>query len=204
MEEFLGARRTPAVRRGLFGRKVRRRVLDQPRREHRGQRHRLSAERLGGGPTRLEFKQKVRKVRAVRPDISLSSDFIVGFPGETEQDFRETLALVLPYLRGEAAIRLEDRFYLASAAKLSAALRRLDNAVRHVMIVAHNPGIQEAALALSAEDLSADRQAVERKFPTAALAQIDFAAGPWSAVEPHCGTLVRFVTPHSLAEDAEA
>ncbi|HET8691295.1 MAG TPA: tRNA (N6-isopentenyl adenosine(37)-C2)-methylthiotransferase MiaB [Steroidobacteraceae bacterium] len=46
------------------------------------------------GYTRLEFKQKVRKVRAVRPDISLSSDFIVGFPGETEQDFRETLALV--------------------------------------------------------------------------------------------------------------
>jgi tRNA-2-methylthio-N6-dimethylallyladenosine synthase len=46
------------------------------------------------GYTRLEFKQKIRKVRAARPDISLSSDFIVGFPGETEDDFRRTLELV--------------------------------------------------------------------------------------------------------------
>jgi tRNA-2-methylthio-N6-dimethylallyladenosine synthase len=46
------------------------------------------------GYTRLEYKQKIRKLRAVRPDISLSSDFIVGFPGETEADFAETLALI--------------------------------------------------------------------------------------------------------------
>jgi tRNA-2-methylthio-N6-dimethylallyladenosine synthase len=46
------------------------------------------------GYTRLEFKQKVRKLRAVRPDISLSSDFIVGFPGETEADFQQTLELI--------------------------------------------------------------------------------------------------------------
>jgi tRNA-2-methylthio-N6-dimethylallyladenosine synthase len=46
------------------------------------------------GYTRLEYRQKVRKLRAVRPDISLSSDFIVGFPGETETDFQQTLELV--------------------------------------------------------------------------------------------------------------
>jgi tRNA-2-methylthio-N6-dimethylallyladenosine synthase len=46
------------------------------------------------GYTSLEFKDKVRRLRAVRPDISLSSDFIVGFPGETERDFEATLALV--------------------------------------------------------------------------------------------------------------
>jgi tRNA-2-methylthio-N6-dimethylallyladenosine synthase len=45
------------------------------------------------GYTALEFKEKVRRLRAVRPDISLSSDFIVGFPGETERDFEATLAL---------------------------------------------------------------------------------------------------------------
>jgi tRNA-2-methylthio-N6-dimethylallyladenosine synthase len=45
------------------------------------------------GYTSLEFKDKVRRLRAVRPDISLSSDFIVGFPGETERDFEATLAL---------------------------------------------------------------------------------------------------------------
>ncbi|TVS09968.1 MAG: tRNA (N6-isopentenyl adenosine(37)-C2)-methylthiotransferase MiaB [Wenzhouxiangella sp.] len=46
------------------------------------------------GHTRLEYKQKIRRLRGVRPDIGLSSDFIVGFPGETEQDFAQTLALV--------------------------------------------------------------------------------------------------------------
>ncbi|HEY6483217.1 MAG TPA: tRNA (N6-isopentenyl adenosine(37)-C2)-methylthiotransferase MiaB [Steroidobacteraceae bacterium] len=42
----------------------------------------------------IEFKEKIRKLRRVRPDISISSDFIVGFPGETERDFEATLALV--------------------------------------------------------------------------------------------------------------
>ncbi len=46
------------------------------------------------GYTRLEYKQKIRRLRAVRPDISLSSDFIVGFPGETEADFQQTLDLI--------------------------------------------------------------------------------------------------------------
>ena len=46
------------------------------------------------GYTALEFKQKIRKLREVRPDISVSSDFIVGFPGETERDFAATLKLI--------------------------------------------------------------------------------------------------------------
>jgi tRNA-2-methylthio-N6-dimethylallyladenosine synthase len=45
------------------------------------------------GYTALEFKAKVRQLRAVRPDISISTDFIVGFPGESERDFEATLAL---------------------------------------------------------------------------------------------------------------
>jgi tRNA-2-methylthio-N6-dimethylallyladenosine synthase len=46
------------------------------------------------GYTAIEFKEKVRKLRRVRPDISISSDFIIGFPGESERDFNATLALV--------------------------------------------------------------------------------------------------------------
>ncbi|MCW4453816.1 tRNA (N6-isopentenyl adenosine(37)-C2)-methylthiotransferase MiaB [Flavobacterium sp. MXW15] len=46
------------------------------------------------GYTALEFKSKIRKLRAVRPDISISSDFIVGFPGETEADFEKTMKLI--------------------------------------------------------------------------------------------------------------
>lgn len=46
------------------------------------------------GYTALEFKQKIRRLRAVRPDISVSSDFIVGFPGETEDDFNRLMKLI--------------------------------------------------------------------------------------------------------------
>ena len=46
------------------------------------------------GYTALEFKEKVRKLRQVRPDICVTSDFIIGFPGESDRDFNATLALV--------------------------------------------------------------------------------------------------------------
>ncbi|HSW92797.1 MAG TPA: tRNA (N6-isopentenyl adenosine(37)-C2)-methylthiotransferase MiaB [Gammaproteobacteria bacterium] len=46
------------------------------------------------GYTALEFKSKIRRLRKVRPDISVSSDFIVGFPGETDADFEETMNLI--------------------------------------------------------------------------------------------------------------
>ncbi len=46
------------------------------------------------GYTALEFKSKIRKLRKVRPDIRLSTDIIVGFPGETEKDFQDTMDLV--------------------------------------------------------------------------------------------------------------
>ncbi len=46
------------------------------------------------GYTAMEYKSTVRKLRAVRPDLALSSDFIVGFPGETEQDFGKLMKLI--------------------------------------------------------------------------------------------------------------
>jgi tRNA-2-methylthio-N6-dimethylallyladenosine synthase len=46
------------------------------------------------GYTAMEFKSTIRKLRALRPDISLSSDFIVGFPGETDEDHARTMKLI--------------------------------------------------------------------------------------------------------------
>jgi tRNA-2-methylthio-N6-dimethylallyladenosine synthase len=46
------------------------------------------------GHTVLEYKQKIRKLRAVRPDICISTDLIVGFPGETDEDFMATMNLI--------------------------------------------------------------------------------------------------------------
>lgn len=46
------------------------------------------------GHTVLEYKSKIRRLRAIRPDISISSDFIIGFPGESERNFEETMKLI--------------------------------------------------------------------------------------------------------------
>jgi len=46
------------------------------------------------GHTGLEYKAKIRRLRAVRPDISMSSDFIIGFPDETEKDFQATMKMI--------------------------------------------------------------------------------------------------------------
>ena len=46
------------------------------------------------GHTVLEYKSKIRRLRALRPTISLSSDFIIGFPGETDDDFEATMQLI--------------------------------------------------------------------------------------------------------------
>jgi tRNA-2-methylthio-N6-dimethylallyladenosine synthase len=50
--------------------------------------------RMKRGHTAIEYKQKIRKLREARPDISISSDFIVGFPGETDADFEATMKLI--------------------------------------------------------------------------------------------------------------
>ena len=46
------------------------------------------------GHTRLEYKNKIKRLREIRPNLSMSSDFIIGFPGETEQDFEDTINLI--------------------------------------------------------------------------------------------------------------
>ena len=46
------------------------------------------------GHTAIEYKSKIRKLKQIRPDISISSDFIIGFPGETESDFNDTVKLI--------------------------------------------------------------------------------------------------------------
>ncbi len=46
------------------------------------------------GHTRLEYKNKIKRLRAARPGLSMSSDFIIGFPGETDEDFADTMNLI--------------------------------------------------------------------------------------------------------------
>jgi phosphohistidine phosphatase len=102
---------------------------------------------------------------------------------------RETLELVYP----DADIRVEDELYGASADQLMARLRRLPEEAKAVMLVGHNPAIEELAVALSG-----DEELAERKFPTGALVTLSFR-GCWRRLERSRAELTAFVTPKQLA-----
>ena len=91
------------------------------------------------GYTTLEYKSIIRKLRAVRPDISLSSDFIVGFPGESDEDFDKTMKLIdevgfdtsFSFIYsprpGTPAVEMEDSTPAAvKSARLSRLQKRID------------------------------------------------------------------------------
>ena len=134
---------------------------------------------------------------SIRDDAS-SPDLILC---STACRARETLSLILPCLQGETTILLEDALYLASTDRLLARLKKVDDAFSDVMIIAHNPGLQDLTLALAA--FGSALPSVQSKFPTAALAQIDFDAHGWSSINPQSGVLSRFTTPRGLAEETE-
>ena len=74
------------------------------------------------GYTSLEYKDRLRRLRAVRPDIAVSTDIIVGFPGETERDFEATLRLV-------AEAKLDQSFCFIYSARPGTPAAALPDAV---------------------------------------------------------------------------
>ncbi len=156
------------------------------------------------GYTSLEFKDKMRRLRAVRPDISLSSDFIVGFPGETERDFEATLALVRQvgfdqsfsfiYSRrpGTPAAALPDEVShevkLERLARLQAQLETQAHAISEAMV-----GTRQRVLI----ERPAKRNARELAGRTANNRWVNFA-GPASLINHFADVEVTAALAHSL------
>jgi phosphohistidine phosphatase len=96
-------------------------------------------------------------------------------------------------------ILFDDRLYGATCQSILSTVRAQDDAARSVLLIGHNPGLQEAAeLLIAAGDVEL-RERLREKFPTAALAVIDFALDRWSRVHERSGRLDRYVTPRSIA-----
>lgn len=102
---------------------------------------------------------------------------------------RETLELVEP----PGDVQIVPELYGASVDELLERVRQLPEASNSVMLIGHNPALQELAACLAADagDLA------ERKFPTGALAVLEFD-GPWRALGPHGAELAAFVKPREL------
>jgi phosphohistidine phosphatase len=112
---------------------------------------------------------------------------------------RETLERIAPGFVGPVETLVEDDLYRATAADLLSRLRDLDRAVAVVMVIGHQPAIQE--LALNLVRTPRDRQTLSNRFPTAALATLTFTS-TWNALPPGSCTLEAFVRPRDLSDQA--
>jgi tRNA-2-methylthio-N6-dimethylallyladenosine synthase len=97
--------------------------------------------------TALEYKSIIRRLRKVRPDISMSSDFIIGFPGETDDDFEQTMALI-------EAVGFDQSFSFIYSARPGTPAAGLPDDVQHATKKARLSRLQqrinEMAAAISA------------------------------------------------------
>ena len=108
---------------------------------------------------------------------------------------RQTLSRLAPALGERAEIRVEPGLYAASAADLLDLLREVPDEVASVMLIGHNPGIQDLAVSLARGGPELER--ARRKFPTAALATLLYD-GSWWELAPDSAELSSFVKPKEL------
>jgi phosphohistidine phosphatase len=109
---------------------------------------------------------------------------------------RQTLKRIATGLGKSADVRIEPALYAASATTLLEKLHEVPDEVNSVMLIGHNPGIQDLALSLARPGSESSR--VTSKFPTAALATLDHKA-TWRELVPGSAELVSFATPKELA-----
>jgi phosphohistidine phosphatase len=117
----------------------------------------------------------------------------------TARRAQETWDVVARSLPGPISRRDTPDLYAASSARMASILLTVDPAIRMVMLVGHNPGLEDLAAGLVGTGDSDARRRMSDKFSTGGLAVIAFDAESWKDVLPGGGELERFVTPRMLA-----
>jgi phosphohistidine phosphatase len=130
----------------------------------------------------------------------LTPDRVVVSPARRA---RETLDLAADAFATDPTTEIDERIYEAAASELLAVVREQPDGAHSVLLVGHNPGFQDLALALVASGEADARRRLAEKFPTGGLAVIDFAVDAWHEVHPRAGRLDRFVAPRTLGGGAD-
>ena len=108
---------------------------------------------------------------------------------------RETLAPLIEHLDGEPLVSVERGLYLTAPEKLLERLRQVDSEHEHVLVIAHNPAVEELALVLASPESDTDE--LKRKFSSAALAVLELDTASWSDLAQASCRLLEFSTPAS-------
>jgi phosphohistidine phosphatase len=111
---------------------------------------------------------------------------------------RETWDLVAAALSSQPHVLYDERIYQNIPDVLLNLVSRTNANVQVLLVVGHNPSLGMLAEMLTASGHGDARQRLREKFPTAALAVIDFAIDAWNRMHPHSGRLDRLITPRLL------
>jgi phosphohistidine phosphatase len=109
---------------------------------------------------------------------------------------RQTLAGIEPSLGKGCSVELVAELYAASERELLERLRALPDSAASVMLIGHNPGLQQLALVLASR--GDDLAKLEQKFPTGALATLVVSGDSWAALRPDEAELIDYVVPRQL------
>jgi len=109
----------------------------------------------------------------------------------------ETWELLAPAFSKAPRVMREERIYNAAPEQLVELIRETRDA-RALLVVGHNPGLQELAVALIASGDVKTRERIGEKLPTSGLVVIDFPFDDWSRLHGNAGRLERFVTPRLI------
>jgi phosphohistidine phosphatase len=110
----------------------------------------------------------------------------------------DTLDLLLPELKVKPEVTYKDALYHASPEDMLDMLRAIPPGASRVLVVGHNPEIEALAGDLIGSGPKHMRDRLKEKYPTGALAVLNFAAGLWSSVDVNSGSLSLFLTPKEL------
>jgi len=128
-------------------------------------------------------------------DAGLAFDHVLASPALRVQ---QTIAGVEDGYGRPLSPAYDRRIYMASAATLLDLVQAFDDAHGRVLMVGHNPGLEDLVLALVPPSPDGLRAEVEIKYPTATLAEMRFEVDRWKDVEEGGGTLDRFMRPREL------
>ncbi len=98
---------------------------------------------------------------------------------------------------------IADDIYLASAETLMALIKSADDAHASLILIGHNPGLEDLAFMLIAKGDAKYRTRLDEKFPTATLCEITFDGDSWATLEKKSGTLIQFTRPRDLGLSVE-
>jgi phosphohistidine phosphatase len=143
-------------------------------------------------------RKAARRMGEIVAERSLLPDLVVCSPARRA---RETCDRAVAAFGRPVEVRSEDRLYLASPQTLLEIARALPDSAARAMLIGHNPGLERFARGLAGSAEGDNLQRLETKFPTAALAVLEFGGHRWHNLKAGGARLTEFLTPRGVVED---